>query len=642
MRHLRFLIGAFVTMLVAMGLVNPALQPNALYERYRLVVSMRVVAVDIDAKLVRFAVVDVCKGSLAATDVQVALFGPVADKAANELLVEGNAVVAFVGNQRPGREGDVLFYLGSGRWMAGRLENAGDPARWIWDQDLGLGMFGTFNGAPDRLAEMMTDARDGRYFFPATPYAGFKQVVTIGTVAGPARGVALYDLDGDGRLDVVACSEQGDRVWMQTAPLVFSERTKALGLDGSASPSVAIGDLNGDGIPDLLLGSRVYLGSGVGPQRTFVGSDLLPAGAGDHFKCATLVEIDGDGWPDVVVSRRGKGLAVYLNSGAKGGKFVDATTALGLAAPPCGNDGDGFFAAGDWDGDGRSELFYVIRSGLLLVRGGDGRFAPVDHGLDPGLDDGEGLGGTAAFAPLWSRDGRDLIFSTGTDVHLLVNVAGRTRERTAAGNELTETSLKQLATIAEDLDADGSVDVFVASREQLPCKLFTNRGYGSFTVPLKYKAAVMPESVQQFGTWGLAAGDATGDGANDLLMGGVDGRILLLVNGTLDDRPLVASDEATAMNQVLARTRIVSVTVSGRGTVGAEVVLSDAAGRVVCRRQVGGNTATGCRGPDTLNMAVREPGPMTLTVRYGDGVKKSWPVSLMIPERRTVMRAHRD
>jgi len=642
MRHLRFLIGAVVTMLVAMGLVNPALQPSALYERYRLVVSMRVVAVDIDTKLVTFAVVDVCKGTLAATDVRVALSGPVAVKAANDLLVEGNAVVAFVGNQRPGREGDVLFYLGSGRWMAGRLEKADDPARWIWDQDLGLGMFGTFNGAPDRLAEMMADARDGRYFFPATPYAGFKQVVTIGTVAGPARGVALYDLDGDGRLDVVACSEQGDRVWMQTAPLVFSERTKALGLDGSASPSVAIGDLNGDGIPDLLLGSRIYLGSGVGPLRTFVRADLLPAGASDHFKCATLVEIDGDGWPDVVISRRGKGLAVYLNSGAKGGKFADATTEVGLAAPECGSDGDGFFAAGDWDGDGRSDIFYVIRSGLLLVRGGDGRFAPVDHGLDPALDDGEGLGGTAAFAPLWRRDGRDLIFSTGTDVHLLVNVAGRTRERTAAANELTETSLKQLAMIAEDLDADGSVDVFVASREQLPCKLFTNRGYGSFTVPLKYKAAVMPESVQQFGTWGLAAGDATGDGANDLLMGGVDGRILLLVNGTLDDRPLVASDEATAMNQVLARTRIVSVTVSGRGTVGAEVVLSDAAGRVVCRRQVGGNTATGCRGPDTLNMAVREPGPMTLTVRYGDGVKKSWPVSLTIPERRTVMRAHRD
>ncbi len=627
---------------VSLGLVNPSLQPNDLFDRNRIVVTLRVVSVDIEAKLVQLEVEQVCKGKLSAKQVQVSLSGAAAEEAANQLLVEGGTVVAFVGKSRAGQEDKLIFYPGDGRWQAGRLEKTDDPARWVWDQDLGLDLFGTFNGAADRLAEMMTDVRDGRYFFPATPFAGFKKDLPLGTLAGPARGVALYDLDGDGRPDVVACSEQGNRIWLQTGLLTFTDRTKELGLKGSASPSVTIGDLNGDGIPDLLLGAQVYLGAGTGQQRTFTKAPLLPAEAGANLKCAAFVDINGDGWPDVVVSRHGKGLAVYLNPGAKGGPFTNSTSALGLDKPECGTDGDGFFAAGDWDGDGHCDLFYAVRTGLIMVRGADGRFAPVEHGLDLGLEDAEvGLGGTAAFAPLWSRNGSDLAFATSVGVHLLVNVKNRVRERTGAANELAETSSKQLALIAEDLDADGTVDLFVASRDQLPCKFFANRGYGSFTCPTKYKAGIIPEVALQFGAWGLAAGDANGDGANDLLLGGVDGRVLLLVNGTLDDRPLQPPENAKFTQQVLARSRILSVTVTGRGTMGAEVVLTEEAGRVLSRRTVGDNIVTGCRSPDTLNFAVREPGPLKVTVRYTDGVVKSWPVDLAIKERRAELQAGR-
>ena len=642
MRHLRFLLLAAVTWVVATGLVNPALQPKDFFDRYRVVATLRVIAVDSDAKVIRLAVTEVCKGTLAAKEVQVSLSGPAAEKAADEVLVNGSTVVAFIGKTRAGGESEVLFYPGSGRWQSGRLEHADDPARWIWDKDLALSLFGTFNGASDRLAEMMADARDGRCFFPATSFAGFKAPITVEKLSGPARGVALYDLDGDDRLDVVACSAQGDRVWMQTAPLKFSDRTIDLGISSSASPSVAIGDLNGDGIPDLLLGTQAWLGTGSGKDRRFIKTDLLLGIPAAELKCAALAEINGDGWPDVVLSRRGKGLAVLLNPGVKGGQFSDATSALGLDSPDCGQDGDGFFAPGDWNGDGRTDIFYAVRNGLILTQDANGRFTPIAHDLDPGLEDTDGLGGTAAFAPLWTRDGRDLLFSTGLGVHLVINQKSRVRERTAAGNELNETSIKQLALIAEDLDADGNVDVFVASHGQFPCKFFANRGYGSFTCPLKYRRGVIPDAVQEFGAWGLAAGDVDGDGANDLLLGGVDGRIVLLLNDTLSDRPLLANEDAPLVLQALARTRILSVTVAGRGTVGADATLTDAKGRVITRHQVGGNVATGCRGPDTLNLAVREPGPHTLTVRYADGVSKTWSVDLAVSERRVVLRAARE
>lgn len=42
----------------------------------------------------------------------------------------------------------------------------------------------------------------------------------------------------------------------------------------------------------------------------------------------------------------------------------------------------------------------------------------------------------------------------------------------------------------------------------------------------------------------------------------------------------------------------------------------------VLRRTVAAQVLTGCRGPDTLNLAVREPGDYTLSVRFADGTVK--------------------
>ncbi len=627
---------------VALGLVNPKLQPGDLYDRYRVVATLRVADVDLDARQVRLKVVQIVKGKLEAEELNVTISGDAAEAAADELLINGSTVVAFIGTAQRGQERDVLFYPGSGRWQSGQLEQRDNPSGWTWDKDLELELFGTFNGPPDRLAEMMTDRRDGRYFFPATPHAGFKQAITLARLPGAVMGVALYDLNDDGRLDVVGCSAAGDRAWLQTAPLTFTDRTGELGLTGSASRSVAIGDVNGDSIADLLLDAQVWLGSGQSQSRLFTKSDGLPTEASVDFKAASLVDVNSDGWPDVVVSRRGRGLAVYLNAGSKEGRFKDATATMGLDAEDCGHDGDGFFSPGDWNGDGRTDLFYAVRNGLILVQGADGRFAAVEHDLDIDLSDAEGLGGTAVFAPLWTADGGDVVFSTGVGVHLLVNVKGRARERTASGNELTETSFKQLAMIAEDLDADGSIDLFVASRQSFPCKLFANRGYGSFTCPTKYKAAVIPDEAAEFAVWGLAAGDVDGDGANDLLLGGVDGRILLLINRTLNDRPLEAPVGATLAQQVLANTRILSARVSGKGTIGAQATLTDANGRAVGRLRVVGNVATGCRGPDTLNFTVRHPGPHTLTVQFSDGAIQKWTVDLATEQRRIELHAARN
>ena len=76
-------------------------------------------------------------------------------------------------------------------------------------------------------------------------------------------------------------------------------------------------------------------------------------------------------------------------------------------------------------------------------------------------------------------------------------------------------------------------------------------------------------------------------------------------------------------------------------TLGADVRLTDAAGRLAGRRVIGSQVLTGCRGPDTINLAVREAGEYTLSVRFSDGATRTWPVDLRT-EKRAVVAASRD
>jgi hypothetical protein len=619
---------------VALGLINPSLQPHHLYDRYQAVLCLKITAIDDDKRTVDLDVLQVCKGEFALKKVLLAAGREEVTDAFFSVVEKGGTIVAFVGSPRRSHQEDVLFYPGGmGRWQVGRMD-PNDSSSWEWTQDIDPAeneqLFGTFNGSPERLAEMMADKARGRYFFPAEPFVQFKDDRLIGRFDGPVRGVALYDVDRDGRLDVYACSEGGDRAYLQTAPMQFTDSTASLGLEGLKSASVSFADVNADGRPDLLAGAALFLGEAGAAGPKFRASGLLPKQPAGELKCAAFVEINADGYPDVVVSKAGGGLRVHLNPGEKCRAFQDSTAALGLDNEVCGNGLSGFFAPGDWDGDRRTDLFYAAGDGILLRQDDGGRFRPVEHGqyFDfQASGAGPGYTGAGCFAPLWRPGRLDLIFSSESSVNFAVNVSGRMREMSSYGNEITEGSFGMLAVVAEDLNADGNVDVYAASRSKLPNVFYMNRGYGSFMTPHKYKPNAFPGEAHQKGAWGVAAGDVNGDGANDLLLGGVDGTLTLMPSDVLAARGV--HEHPTHQQKVLDQTKILTVHVTGRkGVLGARVELADVKGETVGLRVIGSNVSTGCRGPDTVNLAVRELGRYVLTVRFADGLKQTRPVDL--------------
>jgi len=624
---------------IAQALVNPSLQPGDVAALHVVVAAGKVIAIDEPGRRLTIALSAVLKGQTALTRLVITVPAAKPEAAVppgNEggggrdlfdAIGDGDHVVLFLG--KAGARGNPLAGLiYHDEWFHEIEGNAADPVAWTWQRNTGDKMWGCFNGSSERLAEMITDSKAGRFFFPALPFTRFKPEQVLGAYGAALRGVALADLDGDGRLDAVAASETGCHIFLQVKPGTFSDRSAELGLAGVTAWSVSAADADGDGRLDLLFDGRLFLNTAGG----FVPSDRLPAAAATNAKVTTFVELDGDGWPDVLVSRTGGGLSAWLNPGAKGGPFVAA--GLGLDRAECGAGLTGFVAPGDWNGDGRTDLFYSAGKGFLLVQDAKGSFQPTPTGVSLSfkLNDGSdrvGLTGGVSFAALWDPGSSDLVIPGDAGLTLLQNLGGKGVDRAGAGNESHLSRSSQLAVLAEDLNCDGNIDLYTLTRPVDSRNSFhTNRGYGSYMLDDLYSQDdAFPGGSYSTGQWGAVAADVDGDGAPDLLFGGIDGKLRLLCNDALNQR--IVDEASRAQDRALARTAILAVDVAGtRAVIGARLTVRYADGRIAGWRRLGDQVLTGCGPAAQARFAVREPGAVTLDVRWSDGREHQQAVTL--------------
>jgi hypothetical protein len=188
--------------------------------------------------------------------------------------------------------------------------------------------------------------------------------------------VTTGDLNHDGKLDVVApISSPTKAVNVLLANGDGSLQTAKVSTAGDDPEYAAVADLDGDGKLDVVVTNfgaggapsvSVALGSGDG---TFKQPSLSsPAAAGGVVRGVALGDLSGDGKPDVVVGVD-SGIAVLLNDG-RGGLKPAQTYAVGK--------GTFDMAVADFDGDGKLDVAALaIGDGSLgiLLGAGDGTLA---------------------------------------------------------------------------------------------------------------------------------------------------------------------------------------------------------------------------------------------------------------------------
>ena len=153
--------------------------------------------------------------------------------------------------------------------------------------------------------------------------------IDVGSESSPT----LSDLDGDGDLDLLVANktnpgtnDAGTITWFEnigTARAPAFRDSGVLAVATEFHPAPAITDLDGDGLPDLVLGTwrdKVKWfrnrGSRQQPQWTLADSALVTITRGSNA-VPTLGDLDGDGLLDLVIGEASGEVNVYRNTGTR-------------------------------------------------------------------------------------------------------------------------------------------------------------------------------------------------------------------------------------------------------------------------------------------------------------------------------------
>jgi hypothetical protein len=419
------------------------------------------------------------------------------------------------------------------------------------------------------------------------PPISFAKVATYnsGLSGGGGGSVAIADLNGDGNLDLVVTNGtdmfsvllgNGDGTFQ--APVLYSS-------GGPFAESVAIADLNGDGKLDVVFASylvghagavAVLLGNGDG---TFQAPVAYSTGAGGVGESVAIADLNGDGYPDLVVAS--ECLTPACSHGAyPGGVSVFLGNGDGTFQTPLNYGSGGWDASSvaiaDLNGDGYPDLAVSNLCQLsascpvegappgevsVLLGNGDGTFqAPVSYSSGGSwatsvaigaLSDGgdPDLVATNFFVP---EDSVGVLLGNGTGIF-------------QAPVTYAETSASANSVAIADVNGDGYLDLVVANMCELDNAICGHPGYdggvavllgngdGTFQNPINYSSGG-PDAVS------VAVADVNGDGRPDLVVLSSTVGVLLNKTSYSTRTVLASSPNPSLVNQTVTFTATITST----------------------------------------------------------------------------------
>jgi hypothetical protein len=432
---------------------------------------------------------------------------------------------------------------------AGSPETPREPGMPSWFQEVGQAAGLDFRHDAGPLPA-------GRYFLP--------QII--------GSGAALLDYDNDGRLDIYLVQNGGpqsnsrNRLYHQERDGRFTDVSTGSGLDVAGyGMGVAVGDVDNDGLPDVLLTEygRIRLFHNQG-QGNF--ADITPAAGLDNPQWGTsscFVDYDRDGWLDLVVVNyvendptkvcshgggapdfchprnfTGSVTRLFRNRGSAPPSFADVTLTAGLGQ--ASGRGLGVLTA-DFDGDGWPDILVAndAQPNHLWINQRNGTFK--EEAAQRGLAYnalGQPQGNMGIACGEVDDSGRFAVFITHlteeTNTLWKQGPRGLFRDSTAAvGLAASHWRGTGFGTVLADFDNDGALDLAIVngrvarnpvspaqeagpfwSRYAERNQLFAGDGKGSFRdISLEQPALCGQAAVSR----ALAVGDLDNDGGLDLL-----------------------------------------------------------------------------------------------------------------------------
>lgn len=293
------------------------------------------------------------------------------------------------------------------------------------------------------------------------------QCISLGASADPAH-VAAGDLNADGKPDLAVAKRGTTEVSLVRNTSTAGNLTLASNValaTGTTPSAVAIGELNGDGKPDLAVANAGAGTVSVLLNLTAANASVFSFAAKQDFAVGTspvwlaISDQDGDGKADIVASNSGSAsLSVLRNTSSGGTLGFAAKVDVATGTTPRG------LAARDLDGDGKPDLA-VANAGSASVSVLRNTSTPGTLAYAGKVDFATGAAPLAVSAGDVDGDGKpDLVAANSTDdtVSVLRNTSVSGTPSFSAKVDALVNDLPRVAEVS-DFDGNGTPDVMAVT-----------------------------------------------------------------------------------------------------------------------------------------------------------------------------------
>ena len=312
----------------------------------------------------------------------------------------------------------------------------------------------------------------------------FASKVDIAAGSSP-HSLVHSDLDGDGRIDLIICSRYGNVITVYrnvstTGVINGGSFQPGVSFSTGAGPwRLSVGDLDNDGKPDVVASNNdasaitVLRNTSVPGTISFSPKQDFPLGAGNSH--VAVRDIDGDGLPDLLAMSGTNNLSILRNTSTSGIISFAAYINLPVSGGPAG------FTVEDLDADGKPDLIItrynlnqlsIFKNVSTVGSIAASSFAsPVDFlaGAEPG---GVAVGD-------FNGDGKpDIVVadygSNTLSIYKNQTSAGIINSSSFASRVIEATGSNPSSAAVSDIDGDGKSDIIVANNNSATISIFRN------------------------------------------------------------------------------------------------------------------------------------------------------------------------